>query len=158
MPKADALADGKRVAFVAELVAGRQVTGAIEWSSSDPEVASVAAGVVSPVKDGTDTITAKAGEHTATARVVVSGMGREFAWSFRNHVEPVLAKQGCNSGACHGALAGKGGFRLSLNGFDPASDYFNIVKLERGRRVEPVCISRFTISGRRSISNLWPCR
>ncbi len=33
-------------------------------------------------------------------------------------------------------LAGKGGFRLSLRGYDPATDYFNIVKQDRGRRVE----------------------
>ena len=63
-------------------------------------------------------------------------MSRPFEWSFRNHVEPMLAKLGCNSGACHGALAGKGGFRLSLRGYDPATDYFNIVKQDRGRRVE----------------------
>ena len=30
--------------------------------------------------------------------------------SFRNHVIPVLTKAGCNSGACHGAAAGKNGF------------------------------------------------
>ena len=30
------------------------------------------------------------------------------AISFRNQVIPVLTKMGCNSGACHGALAGKG--------------------------------------------------
>ena len=63
-------------------------------------------------------------------------MSRPFDWSFRNHVEPMLAKLGCNSGACHGALAGKGGFRLSLRGYDPATDFFNIVKQDRGRRVE----------------------
>ncbi len=57
------------------------------------------------------------------------------SWSFRNHVLPIFAKRGCNSGACHGALAGKGGFRLSLRGYDPQSDYFNIVKQNQGRRV-----------------------
>ncbi len=57
------------------------------------------------------------------------------AWNFRNHVLPIFAKRGCNSGACHGALAGKGGFRLSLRGYDPQSDYFNIVKQNQGRRV-----------------------
>lgn len=114
----------------------RQVTSGVEWSSSDPNVAAVADGIVSPVHDGSATITAKAGGQTATAKVTVSGMSRPFAWSFRNHVEPVLAKLGCNSGACHGALAGKGGFRLSLRGYDPATDYFNIVKQDRGRRVE----------------------
>ncbi|MEM7317265.1 MAG: DUF1549 domain-containing protein, partial [Planctomycetota bacterium] len=58
--------------------------------------------------------------------------------SFRNDVLPVLSKVGCNSGACHGAIAGKGGFRLSLRGYNPESDYFNIVKQARGRRIEPV--------------------
>ncbi len=115
---------------------GRQVLAKIEWSSSDPKVVTVAEGVVTPLHDGQATITAKSGDRTATAKVAVSGMGLPFAWSFRNHVEPVLAKLGCNSGACHGALAGKGGFRLSLRGYDPATDYFNIVKQDRGRRVE----------------------
>ena len=56
--------------------------------------------------------------------------------SFRNDVLPVLSKVGCNSGACHGALAGKGGLRLSLRGYDPESDYFNLTRQALGRRVE----------------------
>src|SRR5262245_38987355 len=40
-------------------------------------------------------------------------------WNFRNHVIPVLTKLGCNSGACHGAAAGKNGFKLTLRGYDP---------------------------------------
>ncbi len=115
---------------------GRQISEGIEWTSSDPQVATVVDGLVSPVHDGQATITVKAAGQTAMTKVIVSGMSAPFDWSFRNHVEPVLAKQGCNSGACHGALAGKGGFRLSLRGYDPPSDYFNIVKQDRGRRVE----------------------
>ncbi len=57
-------------------------------------------------------------------------------WTFRNHVLPVLSKAGCNGGGCHGALAGKGGFRLSLNGYDPEGDHYNITRDARGRRVE----------------------
>ena len=117
-------------------LAGRQVTEKVTWSSSDAKVANVQGGLVVPAHDGQTTITAKVGDHTATAKVVVSGMSRPFEWSFRNNVEPMLAKLGCNSGACHGALAGKGGFRLSLRGYDPATDYFNIVKQDRGRRVD----------------------
>ena len=49
-------------------------------------------------------------------------------WEFANHIEPILARNGCNMGACHGALAGKGGFRLSLRGYDPPSDHFNLVR------------------------------
>ena len=44
-------------------------------------------------------------------------------------------KAGCNAGACHGAAAGRGGFRLSLLGGDPAADYDAIVHELEGRRV-----------------------
>ena len=114
----------------------QQVIQKVVWSSSDPGVATVAEGVVRPVADGEALITASLGETNATSKVVVTGMNQPVAWSFRNHVEPVLAKLGCNSGSCHGALAGKGGFRLSLQGYDPAADHFNMVKQDRGRRVE----------------------
>ncbi|WP_206107650.1 DUF1549 domain-containing protein [Paludisphaera rhizosphaerae] len=115
---------------------GGQIVEGVSWSSSDPAVAQVKDGVVEPVGDGAATITARVGDRSADVKVTVSGMSRPFEWSFRGHVQPVLAKQGCNSGACHGALAGKGGFRLSLQGYDPDADFFNIVKQDRGRRVE----------------------
>ena len=57
------------------------------------------------------------------------------AVSFRNHVVPVLTKMGCNSGACHGAAAGKNGFSLTLRGYDPAADYDAITRQAGGRRV-----------------------
>jgi hypothetical protein len=56
--------------------------------------------------------------------------------SFRNDVLPILSKSGCNSGGCHGALAGKGGFKLSLFGYNPDADYLAITRESRGRRVE----------------------
>jgi hypothetical protein len=55
--------------------------------------------------------------------------------SFRNHVVPVLTKMGCNSGACHGAAAGKNGFSLTLRGYDPAADYDAITRQAGGRRI-----------------------
>jgi hypothetical protein len=57
--------------------------------------------------------------------------------SFRNHVQSVLAKAGCNSGACHGAAAGKNGFKLSLRGYDAEADWFTITRQARGRRIVP---------------------
>ena len=56
--------------------------------------------------------------------------------SFRNDVLPILSKAGCNTGGCHGALAGKGGFRLSLFGYNPDADWLSITRESRGRRVE----------------------
>src|SRR5262249_3950620 len=55
--------------------------------------------------------------------------------SFINDVVPVLTKVGCNAGACHGSQYGKGGFKLSLLGYDPQLDYDSIRKDARGRRV-----------------------
>jgi hypothetical protein len=55
--------------------------------------------------------------------------------SFRNHVQPILAKTGCSSGACHGAAAGQGGFRLSLRGYDDEGDFLALTRGAFGRRV-----------------------
>ena len=54
---------------------------------------------------------------------------------FDCQVAPLLTRSGCNSGACHGAAAGRGGFRLSLLGADPNADYEAIVHAFEGRRV-----------------------
>src|SRR5205814_783033 len=51
-------------------------------------------------------------------------------------VIPMLTKAGCNSGACHGALAGKGGLKLSLRGYDPDADHFVLTRQALGRRVD----------------------
>jgi hypothetical protein len=59
-------------------------------------------------------------------------------WSFRNHVIPVLTRLGCNSGACHGAAAGKGGFKLTLRGYDPELDYAVLSRQALGRRVNKI--------------------
>ncbi len=57
------------------------------------------------------------------------------AGDFDTEIVPVFTKAGCNAGACHGAAAGRGGFKLSLLGGDPAADYDAIVLEREGRRV-----------------------
>ncbi len=101
-----------------------------------PDVAEIVDGVVYARGDGEATITATVGDETASRRVVVSAFDGDFAWSFSGHVLPVLTRQGCNMGACHGAVAGKGGFKLSLRAYDPPADYYTITREARGRRVE----------------------
>ena len=54
---------------------------------------------------------------------------------FETEVLPVLTKAGCNSAACHGAAIGRGGFRLSLLGYDPQRDHERLVHEYKGRRV-----------------------
>src|SRR5471030_3134600 len=58
-----------------------------------------------------------------------------MADTFRNEVIPILTRVGCNSGACHGALAGKGGMKLSLRGYDPDADHFVLTRQANARRV-----------------------
>src|SRR5688572_16914499 len=53
---------------------------------------------------------------------------------FETQVLPVLTKAGCNSGACHGAATGRGGFRLSLLGYDPQADFESVIHEFEGRR------------------------
>ncbi len=56
--------------------------------------------------------------------------------TFSHDVMAVLSKAGCNMGACHGNASGKGGFRLSLRGQDPAFDHAWLVRESGGRRVD----------------------
>jgi hypothetical protein len=61
--------------------------------------------------------------------------GATEAPDFGRHVTPVLYKLGCSAGGCHGAFAGKGGFRLSLFAGQPDPDYPN-VRGPFGRRID----------------------
>lgn len=115
-----------------------QVTAAeVKFSTSNDKVVKIEEGVAVPVGNGEATITSTVGEQSATAKVVVSKFEQPFAWSFRNHVESVLSKQGCNAGACHGARAGQKGFRLTLFGFDVDADYTYLTRQAVGRRIVP---------------------
>ena len=64
-------------------------------------------------------LTATAGGRSVSTVIEVERASAPYPLSFRNHVLPVLTKAGCNSGPCHGALAGKNGFKLTLRGYDP---------------------------------------
>ncbi|HEX7448109.1 MAG TPA: DUF1549 and DUF1553 domain-containing protein [Pirellulales bacterium] len=114
-----------------------QMRDGVTFESSNPQVVAIEEGVARPVGNGEAIITAKLGDRTATAKVTASNLDKPFRWSFRNHVESVLAKAGCSSGACHGAQAGKNGFKLSLRGYDPDGDFNTITRQARGRRIVP---------------------
>lgn len=122
--------EADRGAFVGQLAGGVLLT------SSDEQVVRVKDGIAIPVGDGVAKIAARSGERIAKAAVTVIGMSQPTDWSFRNHVQSVLSKMGCNSGACHGALAGKKGFKLSLRGYDADGDWLVLTHQARGRRVD----------------------
>ncbi len=125
--------------LVLELADGKtllgQVTNGVTFTSSNPKVVRVEGGVAIAVGNGSATLTGKSGHSSAKAEVRVVNMDKPFAWNFRNHIQPVLTKTGCNSGACHGAAAGQGGFKLSLRGYDDDGDFRSITRSALGRRV-----------------------
>jgi hypothetical protein len=54
---------------------------------------------------------------------------------FERHIMGLLGRSGCNGGSCHGSFQGKGGFRLSLFGFDPDKDYISLTREGLARRI-----------------------
>ena len=78
----------------------------------------------------------RAGRVAILLALVWTAAARADDVSFELDVIPILSKAGCNGGGCHGALAGKGGFRLSLFGYDPAADHLAITRDAHGRRVD----------------------
>lgn len=123
--------------LVVEEVGGRVVadhTARATFATSSPQVATVdAAGLVTAAGTGTATVTAAVNGRTATVKVTAAAPA---GWSFTNHVLPTLTRTGCNSGACHGALAGKGGLKLSLRGYDGDADFFALTRQAAARRVD----------------------
>ncbi|HZE96254.1 MAG TPA: DUF1553 domain-containing protein [Planctomycetota bacterium] len=111
------------------------IRDAVAFTSSDPKVVRVEGSLAVPVGNGKATITATYPGGSATSTVVVVDMDKPFEHSFRNHVQPILARFGCSSGACHGAAAGKSGFKLSLRGYDDEGDYATMTRHALGRRV-----------------------
>lgn len=79
--------------------------------------------------------------------VLVPGVSRNVAaadsilkdapLSFVRDVQPYLIKAGCASGNCHSKPEGQNNFKLSVFGYDPAHDYNEIVRDDRGRRIFP---------------------
>lgn len=119
---------------------GGQVTEGLEVRVANESVAVYADGQVHAKQDGQTELIAHwtHGEKTFDLKVPISVRQSPDAqgWEFDAHVQAVLTRAGCNSGACHGALAGKGGFKLSLRAYDSLNDHFNITRQDRGRRID----------------------
>jgi hypothetical protein len=114
-----------------------QYTAAAKFQIQPAGIASIdGEGVVWPRQNGQATLTVQV-QDGATLQVPISVGNMESSGpSFRHEVLPMLTRAGCNSGACHGALAGKGGLKLSLRGYDPEADYYVLTRQVLGRRLD----------------------
>ena len=112
------------------------VTCEASYTSANPAVATVSpGGNLQAVGNGQTTITVTHDGVTHTVDVIVGGIVAQPVVRFTEHVLPILYKAGCNGGACHASQHGKGGFTLSVMGFDPLADRNMIVRDRMQRRV-----------------------
>lgn len=116
-----------------------QITSGVHLEVVDSNVARVEGSKVYAVSDGTTELLVHVHGYPKVARIPISvrNADQDQHWEFAAHVQSVFSRHGCNSGACHGALAGKGGFRLSLLGYDSIADHDAITSQDQGRRIEP---------------------
>jgi len=133
--------NGQRLLVEGTFADGHQeeLTSRAILAISDAKIAKVGSdAIVFPAGDGEATITATvAGRRTSASLVVADYFAASAStWSFRNDVLPVMTKMGCNSGPCHGAAAGKNGFKLTLRGYDPVADYYALTHQANARRTD----------------------
>jgi hypothetical protein len=136
--------DSRQQVFVTGTYSSGQLhdhTRKVAYSSQPEGIVKIDAanGMITPLADGTTTVTAKdtASGLAANLAVIVTDMAGDLPINFGNQVVPIFTKLGCNSGGCHGKSSGQNGFKLSLLGFYPDEDYEYLVKEARGRRLFP---------------------
>ncbi len=115
--------------------APRDLTAAARFSVEPPALADVSPlGVVTPRSEGTGFVRVEVDGRAGSVSLRVERPAESRPASYRLDVVPVLSKAGCNMGACHGNLNGKGGFKLSLRGDDPRFDLASMTRDALGRR------------------------
>ncbi len=117
----------------------RDVTRDVKYILAPAGIAQIdETGLITPVQEGTATLSIAGPENTKTSvRVDVKNLIEDVPIHFTNQVVPILTKFSCNAGGCHGKAGGQNGFALSLLGFEPEEDYEFLVKENRGRRLFP---------------------
>jgi Protein of unknown function (DUF1549)/Protein of unknown function (DUF1553) len=113
----------------------RDVTGEAKYSLIDPAIARIEHGQILPVSDGSTELVVEFAGKQVHVPLTVTYASMDAPASFRLDVMPILMREGCNAGSCHGAARGKDGFRLSLFGFDPQGDYYRLTRELPGRRI-----------------------
>ena len=106
------------------------------FSSTNPALVSVtSAGRLLGLANGDAVINVAVEGVSRSVEVHVEGISAEPHVEFTEQILPILYKAGCNGGACHASQHGKGGFTLSVMGYDPPADRNMIVRDRLQRRV-----------------------
>jgi len=114
------------------------ITRDVTFESVAPAIALVTPnGRIVPRGHGVTEIIVRHSGQEVRVPVKVVGYSKADPVDFQTDVIAAISKAGCNQGACHGSPQGKGGFRLSLRGFDPVLDFATLTREEFGRRTNP---------------------
>ena len=109
------------------------------YESGDTNVVTVSeTGQVLAAGNGSTTVKVSVNGQSQSAAIVVSGIEGVPIVGFDTHIRPAMGRLGCNAGACHASQFGKGGFILSVVGFDPKLDHNSMVRDRFQRRVNLV--------------------
>jgi len=115
------------------------LTHAARYESSDANIVTVSeTGLLRAVSNGEAKIRVVSGDQTRDVTVKVDGVSEQPSLDFIRDIQPILSKAGCNMGACHAQQHGKGGFKLSVFGFEPQADRDAIVRDRLQRRANLV--------------------
>lgn len=132
--------DAAQLILTATLMDGRlqDLSGNAKYTVGDNKTVKVTpSGRVIPAANGSTEILVAYGDKTVKVPVAASHVDENLPINFGNQIVPIFTKLGCNSGGCHGKASGQNGFKLSLLGFEPDTDYMSLVKEGRGRRLQP---------------------
>src|SRR5438552_18103217 len=75
---------------------------------------------------------------SSPAENAIPGQSSAAKIDFERNIVGLFGRMGCNSGSCHGSFQGRGGFRLSLFGYDAEMDYRAVTHDGFGRRANCV--------------------
>jgi len=126
------------------VITGKYADGTVRDLTPLCDISAEAAGIVDlgtncflqPLKEGATNLVIKAGTQTAKVPLTVKDFDKPKPVSFRHDLVAALNVGGCNMGACHGTPSGKGGFKLTLRGYDPSADYIQLTRDVLGRRTD----------------------
>ena len=110
-----------------------------DYATLDPSVVTINdSGQLLAKGNGSTSVAVTVAGDTRYVAVEVTGIVDQPVIGFKEQVRPILSKHGCNMGSCHAAQYGKGGFKLSIFGYNPGSDRRSIVRDHSQRRVSLV--------------------
>ena len=127
----------RQILVTAKLNTGEtaDLTRKVKWEIAPKFGAVSRNGVFRPAADGESALKVSFEGIEATVPVKVANQAADFHPDFVQDVNPVITRLGCNMGTCHGAKDGKGGFKLSLRGYDPLYDVRGFSDDHAARRV-----------------------